>query len=203
MKIFTSVFIVFCMILPAFGTDCYEYKINPDINIYVPNNKKIIKSSNDLKDIYHGNVTAVLSENYEISVEQIKHDDGFCIILSDVKAGIGYSEFIVKIDSSHKKNSCEYLAILKHEEKHIDTYLSVINDNKKNIIDAVKLSSDMVVPKFIKDKSELDFIINEMYDTLSNNPDLKLLIKKIEASQELRNKELDYSGVYDYLKDCK
>ncbi len=153
-------------------------------------------------DMYHGNVVAQLQENYELGIEQIKIENGYCIVLSDVFAVVGYDNFKVKINSSNEKNSCEYDAILKHEDKHIETYLSVISEKQDDIYDTIKSSAQNVIPVFIESELDIDFAMDKIHNMLSSYPELRLLIKQIFAAQELQNKELDYSGKYNYLDDC-
>ncbi len=200
--IISSIFFI-GFLYAANAYDCNKFKINPDIELKQPTVQKQVLRSSVLPDVHHGNVLASLSENFELGIESIKIDNGYCIVLSEVDSEIGYEKFSISIDDSHNDSSCEYNAILKHEDEHIKVYLKVIEENEENIYNSIQQSANMVMPVFISNMSEIEVAMDKMHQDLSNNPELKLMLKRIMATQEFENKKLDYSGEYNYLDKCK
>ena len=92
----------------AFSDVCVEYKLRPKITIKNPEYSKTVMQSHIQMDKLHGNVTATLVEDYDIGVDIIPVENGYCVTLKDVYATIGYNDFMVKIDRSHIIGTCSY-----------------------------------------------------------------------------------------------
>ena len=153
-------------------------------------------------NLLHGNVVATLINNYDIVADIIPVDGGYCVGLKTIYATIGYSDFLVKIDSIHKPESCSYNAILSHENKHIDAYLSVINDYKTQLHNSLYSAADSIMPIFIKEQDMMDNVIEKLNDELQSHPDIVLIIQKIHADEEIKNKYIDRQENYKELKKC-
>jgi hypothetical protein len=152
-------------------------------------------------DMRHGKVVATLTENFEIIGDVVAMEDGFCVGLKSVNTQIGYSDFQVMIDSRHKASSCAYNAILNHEDAHIRAYLSVIDDDKVKITNAINLAANSVMPIFVKQESDTASALDLLNEKLQSHPEIILMNQKIQAEQELRNNQVD-TGIADYLKEC-
>ena len=181
---------------------CAVYKIKPKIIINTPDWTKTVIQPKKTMDLLHGNVVATLVDNYEINTTIIPISDGFCITLKSVDAVIGYSDFLVQIDIRHKPKTCSYNAILDHENKHIDAYLSVIEDNRIDLHNAVYYAADSIMPIFISNKSDADAAIEEINKKLQSHPDMVLMMQKIHATEEIKNKSVDQHEDYSGLKKC-
>ena len=129
-------------------------------------------------------------------------EDGFCVALKNVDATIGYSDFLVQIDISHRPNSCSYNAILQHEDEHIRAYLSVIEDNQDLFTKAIKNASDSIVPIFVKNEKDVELAIDKLNAELQNHPDIVLLKQQIRADEEIKNKYVDINDTGETLKKC-
>ena len=186
----------------ANASDCAIYKITPKITIDIPNWIKQVVQSNKPMDLLHGNVVATLVNNYDIIADITSVEDGYCIGLKAVEATIGYTDFLVKIDNRHTPQTCTYNAILDHENKHIDAYLSVINEHKKDLHDSLYSAANSIMPIFIKKQSDIDNVIDKLNDELQNHPDIILIIQKIHADEEIKNKAIDQVEDYSELKKC-
>ena len=196
----TFVFLLFPISL--YANDCVKYKQIPNINIFESDYiKNIIQSQRPL-DKYHGNVLATLVEDYDIGVDIIKVKDGFCVVLKSVDGTIGYSDFSVQIDNSHVKDSCEYNAILNHEDKHINAYLSVVDDMRADIKNSVFNAANSVMPEFIVSYEALDAAIENMNTKMRAHPELVLMKQKLKAAEEIRNKRIDQNENNFELKKC-
>lgn len=188
--------------ISSFSDDCVKYKTTPNVKILNPIYKTDVILSDEPMDKFHGNVIATLVEDYDISVDIFSINGGYCVVLKSVDALIGYNDFSVKIDGSHNKGSCSYNAILNHEKKHIDAYLSVIDDLNSDIKNSVFNSANSVMPIFVSNREDIDFAIEEINKKMGAHPESVLMKQKIDASQEIRNKRVDQNEDNSELKMC-
>ncbi len=192
--------VLFCM--PCLANTCIEYKTTPRIIINAPNWTKQVVQPNTPMDLWHGNVVATLSDNYDIITDIKPTDGGYCIVLREVNAVIGYSDFLVNIDIRHTPDTCAYNAILSHEQQHIDAYLSVINDFNKDLHNSLYSASDSIMPVFVKSKSEIDSVVEQINNQLQSHPELVLIKQKLNAAQEIKNKRIDIENTGNALQKC-
>ena len=201
---FKKLVFLLLLIIPnfVFADDCLDYKLNPNITIKTPIwNKNVVQPLKSM-DVLHGEVIATLVDEYEITADVTSIEDGFCIALKNVDATIGYSDFLVQIDISHKPNTCSYNAILQHEDEHIRAYLSVIDDNTDLFKKSIQNASESIVPVFVKDEKDIESAIDKLNSELQNHPDIILLKQKIHTEEEIRNKYVDINDTGKTLKDC-
>lgn len=192
------------LLLPGsvYANDCVGYKQIPRTNVFKSDYYKNIIQSNQEEHKYHGNVVATLVEDYDISVDIIPSGFGFCVVLKAVDGNIGYNDFSVMIDSMHTRGSCEYNAILNHEDKHIAAYLSVIDDMWRDIESSVFNAANSVMPVFIPRREDIDSVIEGINIKLRSHPELVLMKQKIRAAEEIRNKRIDQNEDNSELKKC-
>ena len=202
-------FKVFCLFLICFfagfsanANDCLSYKLKPKITVNTPDFTKQVISSEQPMDLLHGNVEATMITNYDIIADVISVDDGYCVALKSVDATIGYNDFLVQIDGRHGQLSCSYNAILSHENKHINTYLGVVQDYQQELHDFVSSAADSIMPIFIKDKESADDAMIKLNQELQLHPDIVLVIQKIHADEEIKNKHIDDIEDNSELKKC-
>lgn len=187
---------------PVLADDCLAYKLSPKISINTPDYNKEIVQPNTPMDLWHGNVIATMIDKYDIITDVKDVNNGFCVILKAVDSIFGYNNFRVNIDIRHTPNTCEYNTILKHEEKHIKTYLDVINDFNSELKQSIFNAADSIMPVFVKTKQDINDAILLMNNELQNHPDLILIKQKIKAAEEIRNKNIDKKNNSDELKKC-
>lgn len=188
--------------LPALADDCLSYKLIPKIVLETPSwTKEVVQPLKEM-DLFHGNVIATMSDNYEIVADITNIEDGFCVSLKSVYADVGYSNFLVQIDIRHQPNTCSYNAVLAHEDEHIRTYLSVIDDYKKELQDSIFNAADSIMPIFVRNESDIEYAIDELNAELQAHPDLILIKQKIKAAEEIRNKRIDQMDTGQNLKKC-
>lgn len=200
-KYLTSLFCIFFS-TPLLADDCLPYKLTPRVNLEIPAwSKEVVQPLKEM-DLFHGNVIATMVDNYDIIADITNIEDGFCVALKEVSANVGYSDFLVQIDIRHVPNTCSYNAILLHEDEHIRTYLSVMDDYKKELQDSIYSAADSIMPIFVRNQSDIDAAINELNDELQAHPDLILIKQKIKAAEEIRNKKVDQMDTGQNLKKC-
>ncbi len=196
--------VLFCCVAPCvlMADDCLDYKLTPKINVVVPDWEKQVVQPLKKMDVLHGNVIATMVDNYEITTDITSIEDGFCIALKQVDATLGYSDFLVQIDISHRPNTCSYDAILSHEDEHIRAYLSVIDDNEKMLKESIFSAANSVVPIFVKNEKDIESGIDKLNNEIQNHPDIVLLRQHLKAEEEIRNKRVDENDNGARLKKC-
>nr|MBQ0091198.1 hypothetical protein [Candidatus Enterousia merdequi] len=182
--------------------DCLDYKLTPKINIKSPTWEKSVVQPLEPMDVLHGKVISTFVDNYEITTDLTSIEDGFCVALKNIDVVIGYNDFLVQIDISHKPNTCSYNAILQHEDEHIRAYLSVIDDNKTLIQKSIESAANSIIPIFVKNESDIEFAVDELNEQLQSHPDIVLLKQQLKADEEIRNKYVDLNDTGETLKKC-
>ena len=202
MKKFICLFLMFFISNAFAGDDCLDYKLNPDITIKAPVWTKSVVQPLQKMDVLHGNVVATLVDEFEITADITSIEDGFCVALKNIDTTIGYSDFLVQIDISHRPNTCSYNAILQHEDEHIRAYLSVIEDNQDLFKKSIKNAANSINPIFVKNEQDVELAIDKLNSELQNHPDIVLLKQQIRADEEIRNKHVDLNDTGETLKNC-
>ena len=188
--------------LPVMADDCLEYKKIPRVLLNTPDWGKTVVQPRTPMDLWHGNVIATLTDNYDIVVDINPVDGGFCVALKMVDAIVGYNDFLVQIDIRHIPETCTYNAILKHEDKHIKTYLSVIDDFKPELQQSIFSAADSIMPIFIKTKDDVDKAVDMINAEFQAHPDMILVKQKIKAAEEIKNKQVDNNETGNDLSNC-
>ena len=201
---FKKISFLLAFIIPnfTFADDCLDYKLNPIVNIKSPVWTKSVVQPLQKMDVLHGDVIATMVDNYEITTDITSIEDGFCVSLKNVDALIGYSDFMVQIDISHKTDSCSYNAILQHEDEHIRAYLSIIEDNQNLLKQSVMSAANSVIPIFVHNQKDIESAIDKINEQIQSHPDIILLKQHIKAEEEIRNKHIDQNDNGDNLKKC-
>ena len=198
-------FFINCFFVVSYANafdDCLDYKLTPKINVIIPTWEKQVVQPLKKMDVLHGNVIATMVDNYEITTDITSIEDGFCVALKRVDATVGYSDFLVQIDISHRPNTCSYDAILSHEDEHIRAYLSVIDDNERMLKESIFSAADSVIPVFVKNESEIESAIDKLNNEIQNHPDIILLKQHLKAEEEIRNKRIDENDNGARLNKC-
>lgn len=188
--------------MPSFAHNCIAYKATPVIELDNPRYEKNIVFSAQTMNMIHGHVEANLVNNYDVVVEMLPTDGGYCVVLKEIDALFGFDKFDIEIDKEHELNLCTYNAVLNHEEKHINVYLNIIEDFKSEIHDSLFSAADSVMPIFIEKESDIEYAFNKMNQEFSSHPDLLLVSQKVNAAQEIRNKQIDQNENNSELYSC-
>ena len=200
-KYFCSFFIL--LFSPAFAyDDCLPYKFTPKVVLDIPVWTKEVVQPLRFMDLFHGNVSATMVDNYDIVADITNIEDGYCVSLKSIYATVGYSNFLVQIDIRNKPETCSYNAVLAHEDEHIRAHLSVIDDYKKELQDSIYSAADSITPIFVRSRDDIDAAINELNAELQAHPDLILVKQKIKAAEEIRNKRIDQNNTGESLRKC-
>jgi len=191
-----------CHLTSSFADDCLSYKVSPDIEISVPMWSRVIVQPEMQMDLLHGRVAASMVEEYSLSVLAEPVPNGYCIVLTGINATVGYTEFVVQIDSRHRFGTCGYDITLEHEDKHIDAHLSTAKDADKDIKRSIRAAANAIMPIFVKDGDDIDAAMDQMQAAIQNHPDIILMKQKIDADQEIRNKKVDQRDDSHKINKC-
>lgn len=186
----------------VWAASCVQYKKNPAVYINTPDWTKVVVQPRQEMDLWHGNVIATLVDRYDVVADVNKVDGGFCVGVKSVSAVVGYNNFTVQIDMRHKPNTCQYDAVLAHEDKHIKAYLSVIDDIKPDLQRSLYMAVDSVMPVFVKSKKEVAGVVDDINVQIQKHPELIVIKQKINAEQEIRNKKIDQNKDNKLLRQC-
>ena len=182
--------------------DCLSYKMTPSIDMTEPDYQTNIVVSNRSLENLHGHVEANLINNYDIVLGMYPTDNGFCVVLTKIDAVFGFDKFDIEIDQAHQQNTCTYNAVLNHEKKHIDIYLGIMTEFKSEIKQSLFSAADSVMPIFIKSESDIDMAFEELNQEFRAHPDLLIVAQKVNAAQEIRNKQFDHNENNSELYSC-
>ncbi len=188
--------------MPSFAHNCILYKITPTIELDKPEYKTSVFLSQERLDMLHGHVEANLVNNYDLILETFPIDGGYCVVLKRIDALFGFDKFDIEINKEHELNSCSYKAVLNHEEKHINVYLNIIEEFKSDIFNSLFTAADSVMPIFIENKSDIEQVFEKLNQEFSSHPDLLLISQKVNAAQEIRNKQIDQNENNSELYSC-
>ncbi|MCL1785909.1 MAG: hypothetical protein FWG39_02035 [Alphaproteobacteria bacterium] len=197
-----SMLYALCSVCGLAANDCVQYKKNPNVAVRFPEWEKSVVRPLAPMDLLHGNVVATFAEEYSLVVEADPVPGGFCVVLSGVDASVGYTDFLVQIDSRHAPASCAYNVILEHEDLHIAAHLSVMDDFAGDIKRAVAAAANSVMPIFVSEGDGFDDALDIMQMGLYSHPDIVLMKQKIDAENAMRNKQIDMRADDRRVKKC-
>lgn len=201
-------YIVFCSLFFAFFTsvfadDCLQYKTSPKIKIINTEWKQNVVQPEQPMDSLHGVVVASFDEEYDLQVSATPSDTGYCVVLNELNATIGYTNFSINIDHSHKIDSCEYKMTLDHENEHISAYLQAFDGETENIKTSIGLAADSIMPVFVPSLDGVNSVLDKMQQELQSHPDVVLMKQKLDTQQEILNKKVDERDDGKRINLCK
>ena len=193
---FSAFFLLFILCLsPLFADDdCLSYKVLPQVTVSSPEWAKSVVRSLRPMNMLHGNVAATFIETYNLSASAEQIEDGFCVVLNSVEAVVGYTDFLIQIDSRYAPDSCRYNATMEHEDMHIRAHLSVVDDLNSEISSAISHAANTVMPLFVRTNRDADAALDKMSAEIQDNPNVILMRQKINAEQEMKNKRIDQNA---------
>ncbi len=196
--------VVICVLFAnsALANACLEHKQKSDIYVDLITPKTNLVQDDGLADMWHGLVEAAWVNQYDVGffVQPVKN--GICVGINSVNLNMGYEEFNVKIDVRHKKDSCSYNAVLAHENKHIDVYNNVASEFLPDFKRSLESATDSIFPIFVKTYDDVKNATTELKENFFNHPELIVLMQRLEAAQEIRNKRIDQEETGEDLKKC-
>lgn len=192
--------------------ECLNSILEPSVNFkevrgntYYNNKEssdKLTQMATDILSANHkarGLTTSKIGYKTQVNVNIVKynHLKYTCVLLKNVDYTIGYNNIIVYIANKYRPKSCEYKAVLDHENKHVEItknsfeyYLPFI---KKKAEEAAKT----IKPYFVNSDKAKE-TLNEINDKITSyiRPTWEFGIKE----RDKKNAELDSSESYAYTE---
>ena len=187
----------------AYADDCLQFKTSPTVEVSRPEWTRSVVQPVEPMDALHGNVAATFEEEYNLSVATEPLEAGYCVVLRSVRASVGYTGFLVKIDASHMPDSCEYNMTLEHEDEHIAAHITALSGEYGNIEKAIETAASGVMPVFAKSLDGVDAALDKMQGDLQNDPGIILMKQKLDVQQEIGNKKVDEHDGGIRINSCK
>jgi hypothetical protein len=125
--------------------------------------------------------------------------DGYCVYLSSVEAGFGYRRMDVMVASEFPPGSCEYNAILDHENQHVAINRSTVREYAPRVRQELERLLQSVQPRFSRDPQlGSDDKLKALHDGLDP------LLSEMERLLEARNAAIDTDYNYTAIGElCK
>ncbi|MCL2749043.1 MAG: hypothetical protein FWE50_03120 [Alphaproteobacteria bacterium] len=204
MKKAVSFFIfTFCFSGFAFADDCLSHKVSPTVEVIRPEWTVEAMQPSESMDALHGTVAATFEEEYNLSVASEPLDAGYCVVLRSVRASVGYTDFLVRIDASHIPGSCGYDMTMEHEEEHITAHIAALDGEYASIEKTIETAANSIMPVFVKSLDGVDAVLDKMQSDLQNDPGIILMKQKLDVQQEIGNKKVDEHDDGKRINSCK
>ena len=194
-------FLLICFFVsPGFCGPCDEYK--KDVNVNIKKSEYNITVTPSDKDLFPVGGYVDVSPYNEVKPEvgYVFNGKYFCVFLKSVDIVVGFKSFPIVIDKAYKKDSCEYNAILKHENQHITDALYVFDTMydrlKKNINDIV----DSVEPLYVDNADSVPKAVDDITNRLVKNKKLRDLSREFHIENNKYVTALDSKPNYEFDK---
>lgn len=186
----------------CFAGSCDKYKKSPDVTLSKADQKIIIKKSD--KDLWPvgGFVNIQPFNSVSPKIGYVFNGKDYCVYLDSVDATVGFRDFEIIIDKKYGKDSCEYNAVLEHENHHIMDAKNALNDIFPKIKKALKNSADLVEPIYAENADAVPYAFEKITNRLTENEKLKELVQEFKDKQTHDAAELD-STPDEKLKKCE
>jgi hypothetical protein len=119
---------------------------------------------------------------------------GYCVYLSEVNAEYGYRSHDVFVASEYRPGTCEYNAILDHENQHVAINRATVREAGPALRQELEQSLQTMPPKFTRDPQfGTDRALADVMLTLNKQADA------VGSAQARKNAALDSKGNYDAI----
>ena len=196
-----KLFIFLCCFIFAYdavANPCDEYKNIAKINLKTANPSIIIKSGIPNKDKYVEGVTNI-KEFFEIEPEityVLFWDNGnarYCVFLKNINATFGFRDFEVIINEKRKKDSCEYNAVLEHENQHIKDANNVLKNSLPEIQNTFIKIAKSVDPIYVENTDDVPYAYEKIKKQTQVQGELKKLLTEFDTKVVKAGEILDSS----------
>lgn len=124
---------------------------------------------------------------------------GFCVYLREVTAEFGYREHDVFVASEFSPGSCEYKAILDHENQHVAINRAAVREGGPRIRQELERLLKTAQPRFTRDlEAGTDLTLTNLSNAINKT------YNQVAQEQANRNAVIDSENNYDAIADlCK
>jgi len=117
--------------------------------------------------------------------------NAYCVYPASFDITIGYSRFTVYIDRRYGKGSCEYRAILDHENTHVSLYRGILSRTLPELQRTIYSTARRIAPIVVNDPDQgVQYVQEEMQKIL------KPLLARMRRGADIANGRIDTTTSY-------
>lgn len=169
--------------LPANAGVCDEYKKDVDLDLSKSTWKTNIKPSDTDLWPKGGFVEIQPFNTVEPKIGYAFNGKYYCVFLDSVKVVVGFKDFEITIDKKYKKDSCEYNAVLEHENHHIDDSVKALDKVYSELKPVLKDVVNSVEPIYVEDADEVPYVFEKIEDKIMHDKKIKKLVDEFQEQQ--------------------
>ena len=171
-------FVSLFFINPGFSGNCDLYKKQPKINMErVDWDVKISASDGDIWP-RAGYVKVMPFSNYKSNIAYVYNGKYYCVFLDSVDVKIGFKDFEIIIDKKYEKDSCEYNAVLEHENHHISDSEKAFEIAYKDLESAITDVANSIEPIYVQNADDVPQAFENLNNQMLNSKKLQDLVER-------------------------
>ena len=197
-------FVLCCLCFVGSGAvagPCDNYKKNIDIKIQKSKWKINVHSSDDDLWPRAGYVVVKPYSLIEPNIGYAFNGKFYCVYLDDVNVTVGFQDFDVYIDKKYQKDSCEYNAVLKHENHHIDDSENALDNIFDELNSVFKNVVNNIEPIYVENADDVPYAFEKIQDKITKDNDIVKLVEKFKKQTTQDADNLD-NAPDDELEKC-
>ena len=197
------VFVLFSVLLcaPAISGPCDKYKKNPDVNIKKAEWKINVHQTDENLGQKAGYVNVQPFNSFAPKIGYVFNGEYYCVYLDSVESTIGFRDFEIYVDKKFPVDSCEYNAVLAHENHHINDAIAALNNVFPRVKQALQDAANDVQPVYVTDADSVPQVFEKMSNQVQNNKKLMDLVNEFKTQNDRDAAALD-SEPDDGLEKC-
>lgn len=126
----------------------------------------------------------------------------YCVTVDKITARLGFADTVVYVDRRYAKNSCNYNAIMQHEQGHVEINQQVMLRYIPVIMDRLKRAAGQLKPIYVKDAAGLRKVEQTILNSVNEAADP--VLKAMQDEQVAAHTHHDRPESYDYTTgQCK
>lgn len=191
-----------CFFDSVIAGPCDEYKKSPEIKLEKAEYDINIKPSD--RDLWPlgGYVTIRPFSYIGPNIGYVFNGKYYCVFLNYVEAKVGFRDFEITIDKKYEEGSCEYDAVLDHENQHIADSVDALDNVFSRVKDALYEAADAVEPIYLEEADDVPYAVEKIQKQVTEYKKLKDLVDEFKEQQNKDAAHLD--GTPDeHLQKCQ
>ena len=126
----------------------------------------------------------------------VPHNGGYCVYLKNVKAEFGWKRMEVHVAMEYPTGTCEYNAILDHENQHVSIIKTALSDYAPTVRAELELQISRQEPIFTRRASSAaDLAVEDLYDRMRG------IVNRFQKVQAARHAAIDTDSNYGAIAD--
>ncbi len=185
----------------AIAGQCDSYKKNPELNI--KKSSWEIHVNNSEGDLWPkaGYVQISPFSSFQPKIGYAFNGKYFCVFLDSMDVEAGFNDFEIFIDKKYEKDTCEYNAVLEHENHHISDAVAALDNLFDNLEPVLQDVINNIEPIYVENVDDVPQAFDKISDQIVNNKKLRDLDKNFKEQNSRDASVLD-NGPDEKLKKC-